>query len=439
MARKLRIAIMAHEFPAISETFVLNHVTSLLAAGHEVTVLANRPRADSTVHPDVARWDVAGRTVYRAMPEGHARRLARGTVLAAGLARRRRPAAWRALDVGRFGREAASLALLYWAARLDGQAAFDVIHCHFGTVGRTAAFLRDIGALAGRLAVTFHGVDVSACLDADPALYDRLFEIGDLFLPISALWRDRLIRRGCPPERSVVHHMGIDLAQFPFRPRAAATEGRLRILCVGRLVEKKGFRYALDTVRQLRRVGFATELTVVGDGPLRGTLEQAAAQDALLRDVRFAGWRDAEAVRALYGEHDVLVAPSVTDANGDQEGIPVTLMEAMAVGLPVVSTWHSGIPELVQHGASGLLVPERDAASLAAALRTLVERPRFAAWMVGNARGKVAAEFDLAVQNARLVKLYEMLAGPRTRRRTRTDALTPRPGSHRTRIGALRA
>ncbi len=439
MSPPLRIAVVAHEFPALSETFVLNHVTSLLQAGHDVTVLADRPRADSATHPDVARWHLGERTIYRAMPEGRLRRLARGAALGGRLALRGRGAAWQALDTARFGREALSLSLLYWVARLDRVRPFDVIHCHFGTVGRGAAYLREIGALRGRLAVTFHGVDVSACLDADPDLYDHLFQTGDLFLPISEAWRNRLVAHGCPPERTTVHHMGIDLSLFPYRPRRLGA-APLRVLCVGRLVEKKGFRYAIDAVRQLRRVGLAAELTVVGDGALRDGLEARAGTDVVVRHVRFAGWRDAEAVRRMYAEHDVLVAPSVTDANGDQEGIPVTLMEAMAVGLPVVSTWHSGIPELVQHGVSGLLAPERDAAALAGALRTLAERPRFAEGLALNARSKVAAEFDLAALNARLIRIYEQMSGrggPRPR--ARDAPLTPRRASRPSRIGAIRA
>ncbi len=442
MTRRLRIAVMAHEFPALSETFVLNHVTGLLEAGHEVTVLADRPRADALVHPDVARWGLAGRTIYRDMPEPHAKRLAHGAVLAAQIIAHRKAFAWRMLDARRYGREAASLSLFYWAARLEGIRPFDVVHCHFGTVGQTAAALREAGALRGRLAVTFHGVDVSACLDADPDLYRHLFANGDLFLPISERWRDRLVAHGCPPDRTVVHHMGIDLARFPYQARTPLSGGRtpLRILCVGRLVEKKGFSYAVEAVRRLRRHGVAAELTIVGDGEQRAALENAVGSGTLARNVRFAGWCDADTVRRMYYEHDVLVAPSATDANGDQEGIPVTLMEAMASGLPVVATWHSAIPELVQHGVAGLLVPERDADSLAATLRSLAETPRFADWLAFNARNKVAVDFDNRVLNARLIQMYETLAdGPRrARRRARRAALMRPQDPHRHRIGAIR-
>lgn len=216
MTRRLRIAVVANEFPALSETFVLNHVAGLLDMGHEVVVLANLPRAETIIHRDVERYALTGRTIYREMPENKLRRVLDGLGLLARATWHRDGAPWRALDTRHLGREARSLALLYWADRLRGEAPFDAIHCHFGMVGRTMAYLREIGAIEGPLYVTFHGVDVSAVLDADPHAYDHLFRNADHFLPISELWHARLIAHGCPPERTTVHRVGIDMTEFPF-------------------------------------------------------------------------------------------------------------------------------------------------------------------------------------------------------------------------------
>ena len=400
----LRIAVMAHEFPALSETFVLNHVTGLLDLGHDVTVLATGPRADELTQPDVARYGLAHGTVYRRMPRNPILRAAFAPLLVL----RRRGGEGPVLDMRRYGREARSLSLLYWADRLRRLAPFDVVHCHFGIVGRTAAYLQELNALKGKLVVTFHGVDVSAALDSDPHTYDHLFRAGDLFLPISELWRNRLIDAGCPPERTLVHRVGIDVGAFDFRARDSWIRP-VRILAVGRLVEKKGFRYALEAVAQVRRRGLDAELTIVGDGPLRAELSTLTTRDPLVEHVRFLGWQDGTAVRRLYEESDVLLAPSVTDASGDKEGIPVTLMEAMASGLPVVSTRHSGIPELVEHGVSGLLAPERDVDALASALLTLAESPVLARRLAVRARATIEHAFEYRALNERLVEMYRAL------------------------------
>jgi colanic acid/amylovoran biosynthesis glycosyltransferase len=149
--------------------------------------------------------------------------------------------------------------------------------------------------------------------------------------------------------------------------------------------------------------------TIIGDGPLRGELERLVRDLRIEAQVEFGGWRDQAVVAQLMAENDVLLAPSVTSSDGDQEGIPVTLMEAMASGMLVVSTQHSGIPELVEHARSGLLVPERDVAALTKALLHLVHSPELWPAMCAAAREAVQREFEIATLNDRLVGCYRSL------------------------------
>ncbi len=411
--RPLRVAIFVNEFPALSETFVLNQVTGLLDLGHDVKIFANGPRNEPTVHRDVERYQLRDRVRYRVMPRGRGRRLLNAPGLIVGGGQRRLGPLLRALDVSAFGREALSLNMLYWSATLLDERPFDVIHCHFGTIGQMAAGLRDIGALRGRLVVTFHGVDVSACLDDNPTLYRRLFARLDLALPISERWRRRLTDHGCDPARIRVHRMGIDLDRFPLAPAPRTATTPLRVLTIGRLVPKKGHAYGLRAIAALVDMNIPVRYSVVGDGPLATELAGLARSLKIGHLVDFQGGRPQDEVARLIGEHDVLLAPSVTDANGDQEGIPVTLMEAMASGLPVVSTRHSGIPELVEHEVSGLLAAEGDVEGLAAHLVSVWREPALADRLRSCARAAVEQRHDVRVLNRDLVRHYRDLLDDR--------------------------
>ncbi|SMF58948.1 colanic acid/amylovoran biosynthesis glycosyltransferase [Tistlia consotensis] len=407
----LRIAVFVSEFPALSETFVLRQVVGLRARGHEVTVFADQPRAEPLTHPDFLAHGLAERTRYLGMPASRPRRAATaaGALLRHGLSR---PTVLpRTLDPLRFGRDAINLRMLFWAHRLIAEPPFDVLHCHFGPVGAMVEQLRAIGAVQGRLVTTFHGADLTVCLRRQPDAYRRLLRRGDLFLPISDYLAGRLARLGCPAERIGVLRMGVDLQRFAVRPRRRAPGEPLRVVTVGRLVDKKGVADGLAAVAEAARRGIDLAYTIIGDGPLRGSLEAQARALGIERLVGFRGWQVQEEILAALYRHDVLLAPSVTAPDGDQEGIPVTLMEAMATGMPVVSTRHSGIPELVENGVSGLLADEHDAGALANALTCLATAPHLAETMGVAARARVAALHDADRLDDQLDRHLDALAG----------------------------
>ncbi len=416
MRRKLRIAVFAHEFPALSETFVLNQVTGLIDLGHDVTVFALGPRDEPTRHPDFNAYGLTAKCRYRAMPRGRASRF---LGLPQAIVRRLRHGAMpllRALNAIRYGREAGSLSLLYWTAATLPERRFDVLHCHFGSVARGVAYLREIGAINGRLVTTFHGVDVSADLERDARCYDHLFAHGDLFLPISDFWRRRLERHGMPAARTTVHRMGVDPRRFSFHDRAGPDSAAVRLLMVGRMVEKKGHAYALAALAALApRAPVGLGLEFIGDGPLRPRLEAQCRALGIGARVTFHGWRDQSFVAERMNESHILVAPSVTDAAGDMEGIPVTIMEAMATGMPVVSTWHSAIPEIIEHERSGILVKERDATALASALEQLMTSPDTRARLARAARHTIERSYDIRRLNRRLAGLFDSTLAPQIR------------------------
>jgi colanic acid/amylovoran biosynthesis glycosyltransferase len=406
----MRIAIFVSSFPTVSETFVLNQITGLIDLGHDVSIFARGAGDLQRLHPDVTRYRLLSRTHYWPwMPHGKTKRAVKAALLFARFFPQH-PGPMMRLVKTRVTAPPTRTELLYCGIPLVGRGPYDAVLCHFGHNGNRAAALRDLGVMSGRLATIFHAVDVTRYVSQTGRdVYARLFRTGDLFLPISERWKQLLIELGCPKDRIMVHHMGIDCTRFAFQPRRLSPDGVIRILSIARLVEKKGIEYAIRAVAQLMRDGVALQYSIVGDGPLREKLAALAAECGA--SIRFLGSQPQDQIRELLNRAHVFLAPSVTAADGDQEGIPVSIMEAMAVGLPVVSTWHSGIPELVTHGVSGWLVPERDIEALTANLRQVASRPDSWATMGAAGRTIVERDYNVSILNARLAQLLAQGGG----------------------------
>ena len=210
-------------------------------------------------------------------------------------------------------------------------------------------------------------------------------------------------------KKIAVSRMGVDMTRFSPRPvKAPATP--LEIISVARLTEKKGLHVAIEACRQLKEQGVAFRYRIFGIGPwerrLRTLIEQYQLEDV----VEMPGFKPSHEVKAMLDDADVFLLPSVTGADGDMEGIPVALMEAMAVGIPVVSTLHSGIPELVEADKSGWLVPENDARALAQRLAAFSQLDTDElAPVVKCAREKVEHDFNQQVINRELASLLQAL------------------------------
>lgn len=283
---------------------------------------------------------------------------------------------------------------------------YEVVLAHFGPNAVAAQRLREVGAFRVPLVSVFHGYDVSRILgERGPSYYRRLFEHGDLMLPVSEHFRDRLVDAGCPAGRIRVHHMGVDTHGFAFRARTRSAQEPTRFVSVCRMVEKKGLEFGLQAMAKLKESRVPFVWHVAGDGPLRERVERARTELGLTEQVVLHGTLPRAKVQELLDSAHVFLAPSVTGPDGDQEGIPVAIMEAMAMGLPVVSTVHSGIPELVKQGRSGLLVPEWDVAQLAVRLTEVASS--FERWSEFGRVGRaiVEDEYDVNRLNDELSSL----------------------------------
>lgn len=194
-------------------------------------------------------------------------------------------------------------------------------------------------------------------------------------------------------EKSHVVRCGMELTEFDFRGNSKPQSNPARILAVGRFVEKKGFRYLIQACRELCERGVDFQLSLIGDGPLRRDLESEVVGLDLENIVNFTGPKSTNEVRAAMADADVVVVPSVTSASGEMEGLPVVIMEAMAIGVPVVASAHSGIPEIVRDGKTGYLTPEKDASAIAEAVQKTLQQPSAA--MVADAYNLVSETFNV--------------------------------------------
>lgn len=406
----MKVGFFLLKFPLSSETFVLNQITAFIDMGFEVEIVALQKGDTQNTHAAWAKYNLAARTRWlQDEPTGKVAKLRhRASQTLRGIHRKN---TWQALNLKRYGAESRNLILSAICGRVATPFHADVFIAHFGPAGVTAAKLRELGVIRGKIATIFHGIDISSreVLNHYTPEYQQLFRRGDLMLPISDLWAGRLQKMGCPREKIAVSRMGVDMTRFSPRPvKAPATP--LEIISVARLTEKKGLHVAIEACRQLKEQGVAFRYRILGIGPwerrLRTLIEQYQLEDV----VEMPGFKPSHEVKAMLDNADVFLLPSVTGADGDMEGIPVALMEAMAVGIPVVSTLHSGIPELVEADKSGWLVPENDARALAQRLAAFSQLDTDElAPVVKRAREKVEHDFNQQVINRELASLLQAL------------------------------
>ena len=263
--------------------------------------------------------------------------------------------------------------------------------------------------------VSFHGADVLVDMDK-PAYREatrQMLNAVNLVLVRSESLRRAVIDLGCDERKVQIQRTGIPLDEFPFRQRSfgdgATTEWRF--VQAGRLIEKKGLPVTLRAFAVFLRQHPNATLTIAGEGPLLGQLQDLARDLKIDARVSFTGFVSQEQLRELYNASHIFLHPSQTGRDGNQEGIPNSMLEAMASGLPVFATQHAGIPEAIENGVSGVLVPERDHEKLAAALLDAAKDPEFLSRIARNGAEIVRKNFDLHTQAQRLEDTYLKIIG----------------------------
>lgn len=289
----------------------------------------------------------------------------------------------------------------------------EIIHAHFATEGASVVPLSK--SLDLPLVVTCHGYDVTASLPGLSrfhrlAVLDSVFCNASRLIAVSEFIADELVRRGAPPDKVVVHHIGIntDLPDGIARAGNGAAR-REPVLFAGRFVEKKGVTDLIQAYAMLpAQIRSDAPLLLAGDG--EGRREAEALASGLGVDVTFLGWQEPAALRQLMAQAAVFCAPSRTASDGDSEGFGLVFLEAALCGTPSVAYHHGGVPEAVVDGTTGLLVDEGDVRALSHSLRALLEDRSLAARLGMNGRARVLEHFDINKTTAGLEAIYEAVA-----------------------------
>jgi colanic acid/amylovoran biosynthesis glycosyltransferase len=369
-------------YPRFSETFIVNEILAHEAAGLAIDIFSLRPPQEAHFQDVIAR--VRASVTY--LPDG--------TVKAEEFWQSLRNAA--ALPGARAGMAAAETATAAEThaaivlARAVRQRGIAHLHAHFASSATTVA----------RIAAAFAGITYSFTAHAKDIFHESVRhedlerKLADAATTITVSdYNLQYLQRTFGAAAARVRHVnnGLELARFPYEPPVGR---RRRVVAVGRLVEKKGFAVLIDACALLMERGVAVECDVIGSGELEGALRAHIDRLGVQRCVSLLGSLPQSGVVAAVSQASVLAMPCVVAGDGNRDGLPTVLLEGMALGTPCVSTDVTGIPEVIQHERTGLIVPQHDVQSLAAAIEKLLGDGTLQLRLATSARKQIEARFD---------------------------------------------
>jgi colanic acid/amylovoran biosynthesis glycosyltransferase len=392
-----RVGYVLKRYPRYSETFIVNEILAHETAGLEIEIFALRPSSDTHFQDIIARVRAP---VHYLPAEAHL--LASDFWMTFAAADASILDLRGAIEAAR-GAEARDVHQAVLLAKLSRQHGIQHLHAHFGSVATTVA------RLAARFAglpysFTAHAKDIFHQSVQPDDMHRKLHDAATV-VTVSDYNVDYLRQVYGPVAQRVTRiYNGLDLDRFPYM---APDNRPPLIVAVGRLVEKKGFADLVEACAILVGRGRHFTCQIVGAGPLEGDLREQIDRLGLEGRVELTGPRPQGELVAYVQHAAAFVAPCTVGADGNRDGLPTVLLEAMALGTPCVSTDVTGIPEVLHHGETGLMVPQRNPAALADALQGLLAEPAWGARLARRARRLIETEFDIRHNAARLRDVFQ--------------------------------
>ncbi len=396
----MRIGYILLQFPVVSETFIMNELIELINRGHEVYVFSLLHPKQQVVHPEVEKYQLLQKTHY----------LPAYTRLGLELLK---PKAWPALFNDAYeGKPAKSklLGKLFSAAAINHLSRviidfhLDVLHAHFYGLS-TFVTMQVSRRTAIPFTFTCHAFDIFIKPNAE-VMRKHMEAAAKVITP--SYYNKAYLHSltGVSEEKIQVIRACTNIDKFKSVERQ---EGKCRILSVGRLVEKKGYRYAIMAVKQLTTEFPKIQLRIVGSGPLERALKSLVNSLRLDTNVTFLGSLSSGSLTEELAKATLFALPCVRAKNGDMDACPLTLQEAMLARIPVISTNIGSIPELITDGREGSLVDERNVEQLAHAIKTLLYNADLRREMGEAGRKKIEKEFNTHTEVGKLIKVWQVL------------------------------
>lgn len=362
-ATRLHILFIVGHFPAPSQIFILNMITGLIDRGHKVSIFSFHKDALTDLHPNIKKYDLLEHITYKTFPKKLPK--------------------------------------------------CDIVFCQFGYIGKMIAAQQRLSQWLKKrkLVVCFRGSDTTSYVQQNPTIYRQLFYKGDFFLPVCDYFKQKLINLGCSAHKIAVHYSAIDCSKFGFSVRSRPINDEIVLVSTCRLVKKKGIDDAIKAFAHVIQKYPKLHYFIIGDGSERTYLELLIYQLNLQNNVTLCGWKNQDELVSLLNKAHIFLLPSKRGDDGNEEGIPNALKEAMAMGLIAIGTWHAGTPELIDHGKSGFLVPENNVCQLARTIEHVIEHPEIWQSIGLSGRKKVEKHFETKQSIKKLEKIFYQLLG----------------------------
>lgn len=406
----MRVLFLLDCFPVASETFIYCQILGIFELGLDVTVLAIK-KGNVDIEQNVSK-EIMSRVHYLEMPQNKLLRLL-GVVIILLLNILRSKKLFRltkSLNFYRHRFQAFSLRLFYLTNQIIKLGNnYDIIHAHFGPIGKYAVALSKIG-IRGKSVVSFHGSDFSSYIKKKHCgIYNDVFEKSTIVTANSNYTKNKLVLLGCSKNKIIIIPESLVITKFKYRPRTLSSGEKVKILTVARLVEKKGLEYSIHAVDSVLKTYKNLEYNIIGDGPLREKLEGLILDLEIQDYIYLRGGLNWPGINQAYDSSHIFILSSVTAENGDEEGQGLVLQEAQASGLPVLATYHNGLPEGVIEGKTAFLVPERNIDALVQKLLFLIENADKWTQIGECGRKFVESKYDYTLVSAALANNYKKL------------------------------